>query len=310
VGAPGTMTENTGSFSAPEGAGAPPATFNCLNCGATAFPEAYLMNCTDRYQRTAFKADYYSCKECGLVQMHPLPVNVSALYESYPVHRDKAPLHNLARRLVMRPAYFDIRGAAPGSVLLDYGCGDGWFLESCKGRQVSLLGFEPSRPLAERLSARLNLAVYWNPDRLICDHRCKVDVVTMHFVLEHLTGLAQAFGHVNQLLTRRGLFFFTVPNLDSWEARLFGKKWHGLDPPRHVSFPHGAVVQQLAHRHGLRVLRARPVAFPNGFAGSCPVALAGHFNFVLYLLALPLGILLSRAAPSGTFSYLLQKASP
>lgn len=242
--------------------------------------------------------------------MCPLPEDVSAFYEGYPVHRNKSFLYRCIRRLVMGPAYFDICSAAPGSVLLDYGCGDGWFLESCRGRHIGLLGYEPSASLADSLSARLKLPVYSSLERLVCDFRSKVDVITMHFVLEHLTDLEHAFCSMEELLSPRGICFCTVPNLDSWEAKLFGRKWHGLDPPRHISFPQSRVIQELAKRHGLKLVKARPVPFPNGFAGSFPVVVAGHFNFALYLLALPFGIVLSRVAPSGTTAYLLENTAP
>ena len=117
---------------------------------------------------------------------------------------------------------------------------------------------------SERLSQRISLPVYSEAESLLSDFGNKVDVVTMHFVVEHLTDLHESFLQVERLLKPGGAFFFTVPNLESWEAKLFGKKWHGLDAPRHISFPHKSVVDQLARRHGLTLAQARTVPFPNG----------------------------------------------
>jgi SAM-dependent methyltransferase len=283
--------------------------FNCLNCGSEKIPKPFLRNCIDYYLRTATKADYFTCCDCGLVQVFPIPEDVSALYEAYPVHTNKSKLHKWLRKIVMAPAYFDSSILKSGSVLLDYGCGDGWFLESCKDRGVSLLGFEPSTGLAENLASRLKVPVYSDAERLASEFRGKLDFLTMHFVMEHLTDLAAAFRQVQTLLRPGGIFFFTVPNIDSWEAKLFGRKWHGLDPPRHISFPNRSTVERLAARHGLKVVQVGSVPFPNGVAGSIPSLFIGHFHPLLYALSLPCGIVLSRLAPSGVSSYHLKKTS-
>jgi SAM-dependent methyltransferase len=211
------------------------------------------------------------------------------------------------RKLVMAPAYFPASSLPKGAVLLDYGCGDGWFLESCRGKHLQLVGFEKSATQAERLSQNLALPVYSDAERLLSDFANKVDVVTMHFVVEHLTDLHESFLHVERLLKPGGAFFFTVPNLESWEAKLFGKKWHGLDAPRHISFPHKSVVDQLARRHRMTLAEAGMVPFPNGFAGSIPAAVMGRFNFPLYLCALPVGVAVCRLFPSGFLAYSLMR---
>jgi SAM-dependent methyltransferase len=130
----------------------------------------------------------------------------------------------------------------------------------------------------------------------------------MHFVLEHLPNLNQAFEEVRHLLKPGGVFYFVVPHLDSFEARLFGRKWHNLDAPRHLSFPDIATARALAKGHGFEVKGYRPLPFPNGFAGSIPVVLTGKFNQLLFLLSLPLGILFSRLIPTGTYGYWLKKS--
>lgn len=284
--------------------------FNCLNCGFKEVPEPFLKSCADYYRGTTYKVDYVRCGKCGLVQLSHVPEDVSGFYEAYPVHTTKSALHKWIRALVMAPAYLNPRLVERGAVLLDYGCGDGWFLESCKEQRLSLLGFERSAPLANNLCKKTALPVYSDSQRLVSDFGGKVDVLTMHFVLEHLTDLAGAFRHVEKLLVPGGIFFITVPNIDSWEAKLFGRKWHGLDPPRHISFPNRRVVEELARRHGLEVVQERSVPFPNGFAGSIPSVLIGHFNFPLYLLSLPCGIAVSRIAPAGVCSYYLKRTSP
>ena len=281
--------------------------FVCLSCGSENTPTPFLKACPDYYLRKPFVVDYFKCYDCGLVQVYPVPEEVSAFYEAYPVHKKKSKLHEWLRKLVMAPAYFDFRELERGTSLLDYGCGDGWFLESCKDRGLTVVGFEPSTSLAKDLSGRLKIPVYSDPKKLTFDFHGTIDIVTAHFVVEHVLELTSTFRDISSILKPGGRFFFTVPNIDSWEARLFRKKWHGLDPPRHISFPTEPIVKSLALRNGLELLRTESLPFPNGVAGSIPTIVLGRFHKVLYALAFPCGILLSQLAPSGVCSFCLQK---
>jgi SAM-dependent methyltransferase len=283
------------------------APFRCLVChegdGAVAF-----LGCRDYYLGTPFQVDYYRCRACGLLQQFPVPVDVSAFYERYPIHARKSPLYATLRRLVMSHVYYDLARHPRGSVLLDYGCGDGGYLERYQGKGFTLLGYEGSPAQAARLDGHLGVRVYADMETLLREHEGGVDVLTMHFVLEHLTDPDTAFREVRALLKPGGVFYYVVPHASSFEARLFGKKWHNLDPPRHISFPDSGAARRLADRHGFTVSAERPVAFPNGFAATLPVLLAGRFRLPLFALFLPLGIAFSRLVPTGCRAFHLIRA--
>jgi len=215
------------------------------------------------------------------------------------------------RQWVMGACYFHtdkfLAARKDPPVLLDFGCGDGWFLDASRDPNLKLVGFEANNSHAAHLAKTLKLPVYGDEQALLRDYEGKADVVTMHFVLEHLTDLNGAFETVQKLLKPDGIFYFIVPNVSSWEARLFGKKWHNLDPPRHISFPEVESIWQLSERWGFEIVKHRGLPFPNGFAGSMSVVLTGRFRFSIFLLFLPLGILLSRMFPSGTAAYWLRE---
>jgi hypothetical protein len=228
------------------------------------------------------------------------------LYETYPIHTRKPGLYDLLRHLVMGPVYYGARGRhAPGTLLVDYGCGDGGYLESQKGAGLELVGYENSAAQARRLADALGLPVFAERDALRRAHGGQVGVLTMHFVLEHVLDLDATFDDAATLVQRGGTFYYVVPQIASCEARLFGRKWHNLDSPRHISFPDDATAQRLAARHGFTVAESRPVAFPNSSAASLAVVLTGRFRFAVFALCLPLGIVLSRLVPTGSRAYRL-----
>ena len=280
--------------------------FKCLHCSSASAEQVY-SSCQDYYLGKTYRPSYFRCTQCGLTQQSPLPADVSGFYDAYPIHQAKSPVHAIMRKLIMSAVYFHDTDLPPGASVVDYGCGDGWFLESLKQRGFKTVGFELDSGQASRLSERLGIPVYSRQDELLKDWAGKADVVTMHFVLEHVTNLHQTFETVRQLLRPGGRFYFVVPNVNSVESRWFKEKWHNLDPPRHISFPEDRQVRELATQHGFewRARRWRP--FPNGIAGSIPVILTGKFRFLLFLLALPIGILLSRLWPDGTAAYWLER---
>jgi SAM-dependent methyltransferase len=280
--------------------------FHCLAC-AGSDAELVYAGCHDYYMGTPFRVDYHRCRACALLQQHPLPKDPAAFYEDYPIHTKKSRLYDALRWLVMGGLYYDARHHPPGTRIVDYGCGDGSYLETQRGYGHALTGYEADEGQAGRLSKRLGLPVHHSLDTLFAAVDGKADVVTMHFVVEHLTDLERGFDTARRLLKPDGVFYFVVPHEDSREARLFGRMWHNLDPPRHVSFPEALHVLRLAERHGLRLEKHAPVPFPNGFAASVPVVLTGRFRFPLFALALPLGILFSRLSPAGTRAYWLRR---
>ena len=261
--------------------------------------------CPDYYLGRPFVVDYAACEDCGLIQQTPLPQDVLPFYEEYPIHEARFGLLDRVGRLLMHQVYHDTSADPAGSSILDYGCGNGAYLESLKGKGFELSGFELDAVHAESLSVRLGVPVYGDVGSLIRARCGRVDVLTMHFVLEHVTDLDATFAHVSRLLRPGGICHIAVPNPSSWEGRLFGKKWHGLDPPRHISFPPPPVVHSLARRHGMKLTKTRAVAFPNGVAGSIPVVILGRFSYPLFLACLPLGLVVSRLAPSGCAAFWL-----
>jgi len=281
--------------------------FRCLVCHAGG--EAHLVHgaCRDYYLGTPFLVDYVRCHACGLLQQLPLPEDVAPFYGAYPVHAAKSQLYATLRWLVMAPIYYDARHHPAGIALLDYGCGDGGYLEAVGGRGFRLLGYEPDAGQAARLSERLGIPVHADLKSLLASDAGMLDVVTLHMVLEHLTDPDAALANARHLLKPGGTLYVVVPHVDSFEARLFGRKWHNLDPPRHISFPLLEHVRRLADRHGYVLARHEPVPFPNGFAASLPVVLSGRFRFPLFALLFPLGVVYSRLVPTGSHAYWLTR---
>ena len=280
--------------------------FACLFCGEAAASD-FLAGCTDRYLGTPGTVDYGRCAGCGLVQQHPLPADVAALYADYPVHRPKSRFFSRLRRALMAGVYRPPGRWPPGSRLLDYGCGDGGYLAWCIEAGLVCAGFEPDARHAQALAQRLGVPVFADIATLAAENPAAFDVVTLHFVAEHLADPRAVLAALAPLLKPGGTIRYVVPAIDSWEARLFGRRWHGLDPPRHLCFPDAGHARRLAGELGLLFDGERPVPFPNGFGGSLPTALFGSFNIGLFYATLPLSLAVTRLFPGGHRAYSLRR---
>jgi SAM-dependent methyltransferase len=280
----------------------PVTLFSCRACGGHD-QRLWLSDCKDYFLGVAGKTNYVECTNCLLVQQHPLPKNPKALYADYPIHAKKSRVHDAIRRRLFRDVYFD---ATNVSSILDYGCGDGWYLDSIRGKVAERVGFEHDPEHAARVAKALRIAVHSSLDTLPRGH---FDAIALHHVFEHLDQPRQTLEALAPLLCPGGRLYLLVPNARSWEARLFGRKWHGLDPPRHIVFADRAQIEKLAHPAGLRVQQERKVSFPNTIAGSLAVLLLGRFNDLTFKLLLPISIVASKLFPGGSMAYVLIKAA-
>lgn len=261
----------------------------------------------DLYLRTSFQVDYGVCHHCQLVQQVPIPQDVGPFYPDYPMHRTRKAIYDWARKLMHGQIYFIPPRDSPSSALLDFGCGEGAYLRTIRSIIRHRMGFEPNPGLADMVSARLRVPVYSDLRRLIAEHAASLDYVTAHFVFEHLTDLRSAFRCVSSVLKPGGVLHIAAPNIRSGEARLFGRKWHGLDAPRHISFPDAVSLGILAAECGLELKQVRSAMFPNTIAASLVTVLTGRYHHTLFLAMVPFGLLGAWMAPAGARVFVMQK---
>lgn len=265
----------------------------------------FAAECRDLYLGFPGSFDYVRCTACGLVQLHPIPQDLASYYRSYPIHRRKHSVFSWLRRQVVGSNYASPPAAR--AKILDFGCGDGWYLEQLAGSGHQPIGFEVDPNHARTLSSRLNIPVYDTAAELETHHAGTIDLITMHFVLEHLPNPAGTFHLMSRLLKPGGRWYFVIPNLASKEWRLFGTKWHGFDVPRHISYLDDPHVRVLAAESSLHVMHARALGSATDFAGSLSTLLLGRYTNAAFYAALPLGIVWSWLFPGACRSYWLEK---
>lgn len=183
------------------------------------------------------------CQRCGLMRQNPR-LKWESLQHYYPedysayepiIQAEQSRWKRLDRRYGMRKRLRAIERFQPGGRLLDAGCGTGVFLaEAQRTGRWDLTGLDPSAGAASYVRQHLQIPMVearfaeadLPPDSF--------DVITMWNVLEHLDYPIRDLRRARALLREDGWLIFSIPNVESLEARVFGSFWLGWDLPRHL----------------------------------------------------------------------------
>jgi 2-polyprenyl-3-methyl-5-hydroxy-6-metoxy-1,4-benzoquinol methylase len=209
------------------------------------------------------------CPTCGIIRQNPM-LAWESLKDYYPedytayepiIDRERSRLRQIDRRYGMWKRLRSIERFQRGGQLLDVGCGTGVFLgEAQRSGRWELMAVEPSPAAALYVQQELNIPVL-NTRFVEADLSSgKFDVITMWNVLEHLDHPIGDLRRAVDLLRPGGWLVFSIPNLESLEAKVFGRYWLGWDLPRHLYlFPQkqlNSVLQEL----GMRLIDRQNIA--------------------------------------------------
>ena len=248
----------------------------CVACGEERFDAVF--RASDRlYHTTTKEFSVVRCRACGLLRLDPRP-DAGELREYYPDDYWFAPDESAAsrleeryRRLVLRDhvrfVERALRQSSARGPLLDAGCGGGLFLGMMRQRGFHVLGLDVSRAAA---------AIAWRRQRVpsVCAvleaapfPHGSLAGLTMFHVLEHLHDPRAYLAAAHGLLAPDGRLIVQVPNAASWQARLLGRRWNGMDVPRHLSDFRANDVAKLMERCGFEVLRRKYFSLRDNPAG-------------------------------------------
>jgi len=247
----------------------------CLVCGSDKF--ARLFAGADRlYGTTEREFAVVRCGGCGLLRLEPQPTR-EELPNYYPENYWFAPdrsaasrLEEAYRRLVLRDHVRFVMHAmarAPEGPLLDVGCGGGLFLGMMRERGFRITGLDFSWEAA---------AIAWKKQQApaLCGdlersplRPASFAAVTMFHVVEHLYDPRPYFRAAHQALRAGGRLIVQVPNAASWQFRLLGRAWNGVDIPRHLFDYRDRDLERLLEGCGFQVVRRKYFSLRDNPAG-------------------------------------------
>jgi SAM-dependent methyltransferase len=145
--------------------------------------------------------------------------------------------------------------------VLDFGCSYGAFLGTVVDRMehdVEVHGIEVNPEVCEKASSRLNGATVHCVDLKI-DHgevpRQYFDAITLLDVIEHLDDPRVYLERLAECARADGLLLVTTPNVESFNARLYGSRWILHTPPYHIYYFGPRSIEVLLRETGWTVVR-------------------------------------------------------
>jgi SAM-dependent methyltransferase len=178
---------------------------------------------------------------------------------------------------------------------LDVGCGDGSFLIELAHRGWEVFGTELSAPIAATAKEQLGDRVRVEGMEKTTHQEASFDLITFWHVLEHLDHPRTALAEARRLIKPDGTVVIAVPNIRSFQARLFKQDWLHLDVPRHRWHFDPRTLSDLAARCNFEVAQVRHFSAeygPFGIVQGIATKLGGgHILFTRLLRRSPLDLL-------------------
>lgn len=238
----------------------------CAVCGSeTVVPHAEIKD----YFLTEETFQMARCESCGFLFLNPRPEKseIGRYYktESYISHSDTkkglvSKIYQKVKRINVSKKYNLIAALISQGKILDIGCGTGDVLKYFSEKNWDIFGIEPDEGARKTAQTKTKgeiedeQALSTIPDE-------SFDVITMWHVLEHVHNLDERMKTIRRLLKPDGIFVFSVPMHESWDAEHYGEFWAAYDVPRHLSHFSQKTASLLSQRYGFEIFKTIPMKF-------------------------------------------------
>jgi SAM-dependent methyltransferase len=162
-----------------------------------------------------------------------------------PLRAAGAAIGLLGRHRLRRMLSWAYTPEAAEETLVDYGCGAPTFLDDVRERGFATIGVDFTDDVLNAVRANGHAAHFAGDDfeRHIPDR--SVSCVRMNHVIEHLYHPRDALAAIRAKMVQGGRLHIATPNPTSLGSRVFGRRWHALDCPRHVILYRPSVLHEL-----------------------------------------------------------------
>lgn len=239
---------------------------NCCLCGRDDWQVRFpaMQNGSGETDASAFRCtssgygrhpQIVQCRYCGYVYANPRWTG-RELLGAYEAVEDETYVRERAGRVLTFRRHLDslqrFTGPGRGRRLLDVGAYTGVFVEVAREAGWDAQGVEPSQ-WAVQVAQRHGLPVIQGTQATIDVPSESFDVITMWDVIEHVENPPAELAHANHLLKPGGLLAVHTMNVESFFARLMGRRWPWL-MDMHIHYFSERTLRQMLQKEGFEIL--------------------------------------------------------
>ena len=214
--------------------------------------------------------EIFQCSDCTFkfTQNVPAQSEIGAYYasEEYISHSDTKEgltnkLYHMARSYMLdsKKALVE-KHNSDDKILMDIGCGTGYFLDKMKSANWTVNGLETDPGARKFCKDKFGLDVN-DTDVLFETAKESISVVTMWHVLEHVHQLKEYVNQIFSILKKGGTFVVAVPNCESVDAEQYDAYWAAWDVPRHLYHFSPSSMKLLMENAGFELISKKLMPF-------------------------------------------------
>jgi SAM-dependent methyltransferase len=210
------------------------------------------------------------CAGCSLIFLNPMysAQELGALYPpDYYAYQDRLspdPWKELVKKLLgLRIRTRDPVFQRPG-VMLDLGCGSGWFLFEMRDRGWQTFGVETNSVAADLGRKNADLNIFPGSLAQANYSSSSFDYVRSNHSFEHISCPNETLQEIYRILRPGGKVLIGVPNIASLNARVFGEYWWYLGAPVHPFTYSVETLSCLLRKHNFHI---QTVSYNSDYAG-------------------------------------------
>jgi|688.fasta_scaffold63050_5 SAM-dependent methyltransferase len=188
-------------------------------------------------RETSYPSDYYGEGEAKFVPVIEAISHIRPVLMSYAIHR----CSDVARTEKRRPR------------VLDVGCGRAYLLRDLAAKGWDCAGIDIQGSPVPRNAESLGLDCRIGDASDLPWPSGVFDLVVINHVLEHTVDPWAVCREARRVLRDKGILYVGVPNVLSFQSRLFGVNWFSLELPRHVFHFSPRSLATLLRSAGLRM---------------------------------------------------------
>ena len=196
----------------------------------------------------------------GLLQTNPTPTkeDINKYYKSerYISHNSRKRgvfffFYRLLRSVNFYTKYRFLSRTNDNRNVLDFGSGEGYFLNMLKKRGLNACGVDPS---VTSLLPNVYKSIF--AEQL---NNQKFSHITAWHSIEHVHELEKTISRMYDLLDEKGTIIVATPNYLSFDARYYKSFWAAYDVPRHLWHFDKKSLKEVFENKGFKLIKSSPM---------------------------------------------------